>query len=161
MSKTFDRKDIFTVATAELAKDYIGKEGYFGDSIRSLESEIKDGCIDTLKDISPDNDVDAIFGAETIDLWYGLFLPVDKVKEVKDKGWRPYKDFNEFNYKVGDIVHLRSKEHHEFEYLFLITGFIYSSKAVCLNGELNDFGYLFSAYEIKSQGEWKPFGVKE
>jgi hypothetical protein len=37
--KTFDKKDVFTIVTAEEAKTYIGKQGYFGDSFGELEDD--------------------------------------------------------------------------------------------------------------------------
>lgn len=39
--KSFAKKDVFTLVTAEEAKAYIGKQGYFGDSFGELEEDIK------------------------------------------------------------------------------------------------------------------------
>lgn len=41
MTKLFDKRDVFTLVTAEEAKAYIGKQGYFGDSFQDLIIEIE------------------------------------------------------------------------------------------------------------------------
>ena len=41
MTKTFDKKDVFTVVNAEEAQKYIGQQGYFGDSFGFFKAMIE------------------------------------------------------------------------------------------------------------------------
>ena len=168
----FDRKDVFSWSNAESVEPYIGKAGYFSDN---FDLNLSGWATGVLKNVCPNNPVNAIFGNGDYRFKYGLFLPVDKVKEVEEvkevkiieKKWRAYKNLKEFDYKVGDIIRLRRKWDRESEYLYLITGFMHLNNIVCINGESYTFEYLFDQYEIfKSNvclhfGAWFPFGVEE
>lgn len=85
---TFDKKDVFTLVTAEEAKAYIGKQGYFGDSFQELERAIKETGSNELAEVFPDEHIDRVFRPQDYKsayslFLYGLFLPSDKVKEVE------------------------------------------------------------------------------
>ena len=91
--KTFDKKDVFTVLTAEDAKNYIGKEGYLSDTLINLQNRVDNSVHETLDSI---NELQPYpFSANGLSSL--LFLPFDKVKEVEEpKKWRPFKDIGEF-----------------------------------------------------------------
>lgn len=167
--KTFDKKDVYSWASCEDAKQYIGKQGYFGDCLKDLQKDIEDGSSFTLNKIIEDNDVDSIFKyLETFsnDLAFGLFLPAEKVKEVqKEKTYRPF-TLDEFleKFHIGDTLEMRNPEHGEYKILF--EGFkVGKDKRVhiFLSGLLPvTFDELFeSQYEIKISSQWQPFGVEE
>lgn len=76
----FDKKDIFTIVTAEEAKAYIGKQGYFGDSIQDLVREINEYGPDELAEVFPEHNLHEVFRPQYYESSYGLFLPAEKVK---------------------------------------------------------------------------------
>lgn len=79
--KTFDKKDVLTVVTVEEARKYIGKEGYFADRYSDLEGLIEDNLL--VKLIAIDSDCSYCFRSLNVGD-YGLFLPIDKVKEIEE-----------------------------------------------------------------------------
>lgn len=83
---TFNKKDVFSLVTAEEARAYIGKQGYFGDSLQELERAIKETGSNELVEVFPDERIDRVFMPQDYKssyslFLYGLFLPADKVKE--------------------------------------------------------------------------------
>ena len=146
MTKTFDKKDIFSLLNAEDAKPYIGKFGYMADNVQTLRKNVEENKRFKLHDIEDDYILpfkvciknDEIFG-------FGLFLPADKVRE-EPKKWRPYKSLNEFDFIPGDLIRIRQRYDHKCEYLYLITGFRYAKNIVCMDGEAYTLEYLFNHY---------------
>lgn len=80
--KTFDKKDVFSWSNSEEAKTYIGKTGYFSNDFESMKRAIELGGTTVLSIV----DTNSIwcFKGLGVSLCFGLFLPVDKVKEVEE-----------------------------------------------------------------------------
>lgn len=169
--KTFDKKDVFTLVTAEEAKAYIGKQGYFGDSFSELEEDIKKGCSGRLEDVFPDRYTSIVFRPYACETSYGLFIPTDKVKEVKEpKKWRAFKDIEEFKKETGlgllSIVQYRyiiEKPRNLTTTGFgVITDFCTCSDKtyyITIGDTSFNLNELFDYEYLDEHGDWKPFGV--
>ena len=161
--KTFDKKDVFSWSNAEEAKTYIGKTGYFNNDFESIKRAIELGDPAVLDRV----DTNSIwcFKALGVSLCFGLFLPVDKVKEVeKPKKWRAFKDIGEFqcvtNKFIGDIIEVKSDwDSRAYRCLIMWATEGYIGMAGLRFSLLID---LFEHYQWKdSNNEWQPFGVEE
>lgn len=150
-----------TCFDTEQAKQFIGKKCYFSDDARDFMNLDKaDG--DTL-----------FYVAELQNIWtaeeycfadnsndYRFILPFEWVNpEEPEKKYRPYKNpqemFDDLGCYVGDIIHLRTKtkeEHH-----MMVVG--YADNTVTLGNDMFNFNQLFAEFELRSRGEWQPFGV--
>lgn len=173
MDKLFDTKDLLTVATVDQAE--INTKGYFGDNLSTLIEKVKLGRVETLTDVIPD--VTYCFESNN-DLHYGFFLPADKVKEkVKKPVYRPIKTIDElFNFLVPSVT---ADNYNTFDKVDIISctlfelkgknsGYIYFRKFSRIYSSNNaivlddcSLEYYFQNYEIKKDGEWVPFGVRD
>lgn len=156
--KTFDKKDVITCVNAEDAKKYIGKLGYFANGLNGFSN------IDYFAPYSLDNvqvGIDKPFFYREKN--FALFLPEDKVKEVKkEKKWRAFRTFEEFILVLGTIgchVRFRFKDDISNEFLALIVGFNYEAQTVTINNSIYSFKELFKKFEFYKNQEWQPFGV--
>ena len=175
MDKLFDSKDILTVATADQA--VVGTNGYFGDNLSDLIEKVRQGKVETLTDVTPD--VTYCFESNN-DLNYVFFLPADRVKnEVKEPVYRPIKTIDElYNFLVSSVVvdddynNTLDKVGVIFSSVFELksknSGYIYFrkfSRIYSTNNSivLDDYTleYYFNNFEIKKDGEFVPFGIKD
>ena len=171
MTNLFDTKDILTVATADQA--VVGTKGFFGDNLVHLNTDVRQGKVETLTDVTPD--VTYCFESNN-DLHYVFFLPSGKVKE-KEPVYRPIKTIDElFNFLIPDfdadtydtyekaeltlrrMYELKDKLtgnicYRRFSQIYLSDNYI----------RLDEYNleHLFKTYEIKKDGEFVPFGIKE
>jgi hypothetical protein len=96
---------------------------------------------------------------------FGLFLPADKVKEVEEKKWRAFKDFNEFKFwtgkGVGSVIIYRDKLTND-ELEAVITRSKLYENFVEIGAVEYTFKELFDQWEwLSNRNEWQPFGVEE
>lgn len=166
--KTFDRKDIFSWSNAENAKQYIGKEGYFADSLKELQECVSNDNFYTLFsiDLDPKTDVDSIFSITEIDYKYALFIPADKVIKVKEKKWRAFRTYDELKENgliLGLHLPYRRKDNIKQRNVGIITCFQLVDNELKISIGPNTFSLnqLFNEYERYDELEWKPFGVLE
>lgn len=174
MTKTFDRKDVFSWSNAGEAKQYIGKYGYFSDC---CFDDLKDWSYGELTQIYPFNDIDEIFSFNDRSSFddrykYGLFLPADKLKEVKEeKKYRPFKNCEELCQCVmpngvilhtGDALNIRNKENGRISQV-LVTEIRYEDTLIGLGHCIFSYDVLYEDFEWQDEenGDWKPFGVEE
>ena len=180
MTDLFNTKDLLTVATVDQA--VIGTKGFFGDNLSNLIEKVRQGKVETLTDVMPNEAY--CFGVNE-DSYYIFFLPEDKVKEPT---YRPFNCLDElfdfffpelikdnFNFCdqtekalffLGKTLILKDRYH---DYIKVMTikevDFINncSGDGGSDNIELNCFTllYLFNNFEIKKDGKFVPFGVKE
>ena len=165
MTKTFDRKDIFSLLNAEDAKPYIGKFGYMSDNVQTLRKNIEENKRFKLHDIEDDYILpfkvciknDEIFG-------FGLFLPAEKVREEKEKTYRPFRNQDEirkyFNRAttLGCPLNLQHKRTDE-RFTLMVTGFFENGLVLPLYGALT-WEQLFDMFILYRNGKQQPFGVK-
>lgn len=171
--KKFDIKDVFSWSNAEDAKQYIGKQCYFADTLRYLEQNINDDISYILQDVvnGKECQVQEVFRDVDYDGW-GLCLPAEKVKEVEEpKKWRAFKSIDEFKKETGldllSIVHYRyiiEKPRNLTTTGFgVITDFCTCSDNtyyITIGDTSFNLNELFD-YEYLVDGVWKPFGVEE
>ena len=173
MNNSFDTKDLLTVATADQAE--INTKGYFGDNLSTLIEKVKLGRVEILADVIPD----VTYCFQSNNAWHNIFfLPADKVKaKVKEPVYRPIKNIDELfsfllpsisedKYNTLDKVGIISRT--VFELKDKLSGYTYYKKFTCIyltdDGTiLDDFtlDHYFENYEIKKDGEFVPFGIKE
>lgn len=164
MTNLFDKKDIFTWANAEKAKEFIGKECYFADDFDELDAEIKKNITYNLADVN----VSSIWSFKTnIVGSYAICLLADKVIKAEPK-YRPFKNLDELtdffdvsiSCLVGKTVHYKDKVNGA-EYISVITSICLSNNCV----RFNDWNYslerLFVNFEWWDGEKWVPFGVLE
>lgn len=174
MTDLFDTKDLLTVATADQA--VVGTNGYFCDGLHSLAIKIRQSDIGTLASVNANETYcfKSNNGAS-----YMFFLPADRVKnKVKEPVYRPIKTIDElYNFLVSSVVvddynNTLDKVGVIFSSVFELkgknSGYIYFRKfsRICSSNNaivLDDFGleHYFNNFEIKQNGEFVPFGIKE
>lgn len=164
MTNLFDKKDIFTWANAEKAKEFIGKECYFADDFDELDAEIKKNITYNLADVN----VSSIWSFKTnIVGSCAICLLADKVIKEEPK-YRPFKDLSELaNYLdahdlhlVGKILNYRNKKNRQ-EYISMISGVSLSDNRIFLNGWNYSLKDLFYNFEWWNGDKWISFGVLE
>ena len=173
MTKTFDKKDVYSWSNCEEARQYIGKFGYFSDC---CFDDLNDWSHGELTQIYPFNDIDEIFSFNDRSSFddrykYGLFLPAEKVRETKSIELRPFKDCAELCQHVrvtgedlyaGLTLNIRNKENKIVRQV-LVTEINYGKPFIALGICLFDLENLFRGYEWQDEdtGDWRPFGVEE
>ena len=150
---------------AEIAKQFIGKKGFFGkhkSQFMNLDTCPK-SVIDELNKIDNYDEYSFVTSGNHA---YMYFLPVEWVKEPEKK-YRPYKNiqelFEDIGVYIGDTIHFRSKA-KETESHALITSYTTlknGAEEICLGGAYYyTMQALFDLFELRSRGEWQPFGVE-
>ena len=167
--KTFDKKDVYSWSSAEEAKTYIGKTGYFNNDFESIKRAIELGDPAVLDRV----DTNSIwcFKALGVSLCFGLFLPAEKVKELEEpKQYRSFKTIEEFFYiyhkNVGSLITYRIKANPLREVTTSIMGYI---KEANIEDQLQlgvatlKLSAWHEVMEIWNEDEeqWQPFGVEE
>lgn len=149
----------------EMDSKFIGTECYFSDKA----SDFGDLSNCQIGSLLRKDEATGVFSA-TKNNSYAVFnycLPCEWVKE-EEKTYRPYKNvqelFEDIGVYIGDTIHFRSKA-KETECYSLITSYTTlkdGTEKICLGGA---FYYtmqaLFDLFELRSRGEWLPFGVEE
>lgn len=173
MTDLFDTKDLLTVATVDQAE--INTKGYFGDNLSTLIEKVRQGEVETLTDVIPD--VTYCFQSNNA-LHHSFFLPKNKVKKkIKKPVYRPIKTIDElFNFLVSSVVvddyntldkvgvisctlfELKGKNSRYIH--FRKFSRIYSTNNAVVLDDCT-LEYYFQNFEIKKDGKWVPFGIKE
>lgn len=166
--KVFDRKDVFTIATIDDAKNYINCEGYFCDSFYKDLNKWQKGILRNINEDTPDYpfNLQVKPNCSKFSYRYRFFLPVDKVR--KEKKWRAF-TLEEFlnRFSIGTKISFRRRDITRSTYgLFegcqtdIDETETYHKIIICnLWYTLDD---LFEKYEyLDEHGDWQPFGVEE
>lgn len=88
MDKLFDKNDVITLLTREHVK--IGDKGYFGDSLKDLDTNVKRGEVHVLAKIYDEDYTMYPFKGDHHANCFALFLPADKVKKSHTYTYRPF-----------------------------------------------------------------------
>lgn len=171
----FDIKDVFSWSNAEEAKQYIGKECYFADSIFTLQDNINNNKVYILEKVANNDKTDVtslfIFLGPVSEFRWGLCLPADKVKEVENlRKYRPFKSIDEFKRETGfdllSIVHYRytiEKTRNLSTTGFgVITDFNTTgddTDYITIGDISFNLNELFNYEYLNKHGNWQPFGV--
>lgn len=153
-----DRRVIFTCFTAEDAKKFVGRKGFFADEIYAYR-DLDFTDFGTLDGVDAD-DVPFKSGS----LRHQFFLPAEFVRPAEtpaEKKWRPF-TLNEFlaRFPLLSPAVFRRKTNGELRtYSFI--GYI-ASEGIILGNDWRRLENLFEDYELKGEdGSWTPFGVEE
>ena len=170
-SRIKEGKKPLTCFDIEIAKQFLGKKGYFSNylNVYAHISNMKEDVLQSL-DENLDENHDEAFLEETRSKWK-FFLPAEWVKqEKKEPKYRPYSlaEWIE-QHGIGEVIHYRSKsEGIELRHMYMGYAFGTGKDITKLNvGTLTlgvasyCFDYLFEDYEIEINNKWKPFGVLE
>lgn len=170
-SKILDGKKPLDCFTISVAKEFVGKECYFSDSLSDFarlscftDCPSEHRRIGTLLLVS-ETEVSPFYLSDLHSCLY--ILPCEWVKpEEHEKKYRPY-SLSEWieQHEIGDIIHYRSKYGTELRHMYLGTRHKLESRNGYVLITLGDASYslecLFEDYEIEIDGEWVPFGVEE
>lgn len=167
--KIFNKKDVFCSFNVEDAEKYIGKLGYFGNTLKELKKWVDNYPPDKLGKILKDDNRTRIFKVDDPEPFvFCLFLPADKVKEVKEeKKYRPFKNLNECRKCISKDTFTCLDHGIEIidtskgsQYSFMILGTFTNGIILPLYGALT-FEQLFEKFKININGNWQPFGMLE
>lgn len=174
MTKLFNKEDILTILTADKAK--IGDNGYFGDNLARLTTEVEHGEVHVLAKIYDDDYTLYPFKGDYHADYFALFLPADKVKK-KEPVYRPIKNIDElFSFLAPSVAKGSYTTFNKVGIIFSSvfelkgknSGYIYFRKFSRIYSSNNaivlddcSLEYYFNNYEIKKDGEWQPFGIKD
>ena len=147
----------------EIAKEFIGKKGYFANWIsafKDLETTEYQLVYATLKEVDGKRE---IAFTDDFDGEARYFLPDEWVEEEK-KTYRPYTvmEFIKY-YPIGSHLHFRPKN-DTMEMHRLIDGYNdckNGAGSLFICGAMYSMLELYDNYEIFKDGEWQPFGVLE
>lgn len=152
----------------EIAKQFIGKKGYFSHYIDNY-ADLKNTVLGTLGSTGDTFHESFCCTEEPFDnYYYEFFLPAEWVKEPEKK-YRPlsYKEFWRL-FDFGDGVCFRRKGRDTAEFSMYL-GYEIDSDGnrdeipgegkVNLGGNRYTLAELFEYYEMQLDDEWQPFGV--
>lgn len=158
--------DILTCFDIEKAKQFIGQNGYFANTI-SYFSDIKFCKYGTLKSVLGDRQ-ESFYMSET-DEGFSFFIPECFV-EPKEKQYRPY-TLMEFcdKFTVGQPIKFRQKGAEGYERYLILNGYQHEQHEgrTVTYIYIGSYGYtldaLFNDYEWQEHytEDFKPFGVEE
>lgn len=161
-SRILEGKKPLDCFDTDMAKQFIGKKGYFCDH-RSGFKNISDLVEDVLRDITPDDNYCEVYKTNCTSWEY--FLPEEWIKEPEEKLKKKYRAFTikEFQqkYSVGSVLQIRQKQNRFTESVVQYTGYKVYEERVYLG--ITDFTLdeLFENFEmIEPQNDtWQPFGM--
>lgn len=145
----------------EIAKQFIGKKGYFADNDYAFIDITSDDypiCYGTLTGV---DEFQRISFYDNFDVRHYYFLPEEWIKEPEKK-YRPY-SLSEWieQYEIGDIIHYRCKsDGTELRHMYLGTRHRSEYKMITLGDASYSLERLFEEYEIEVDGDWLPFGME-
>ena len=153
----------------EIAKEFIGKKGYFANWIsafKDLETTEYQLVYATLKEVDGKREVAF---TDDFDGEARYFLPDEWVEEEKkEPEYKPYtiKDFEKafLNGEFEDFIIFREKDNPDNVYTMRYNGNFRKGgfEYICLGAKNFSFEHLFVNYEVANyDGDFVPFGVLE
>ena len=148
----------------EIAKQFIGKKGYFSHYIDNY-ADLKNTALGTLGSTGDTFHESFCCTEETFDnYYYEFFLPAEWVKEPEKK-YRPF-SLNEFlnRYRLGNTVYFRRIGYKEVKcamFVEYVRGESPEENQIVLGNIRYTLAYLFKNHELSLEDIWQPFGVME
>lgn len=168
-SRILKGKKPLTCFDIEIAKQFIGKKGYFSHYVDNY-ADLKNTALGTLGGTGDTFHESFCCTEEPFDnYYYEFFLPCEWVNpEEPKKKYRPY-TLAEWigQHTIGDVIRYRCKS-QKTELRHLYVGYGYgigtdikhtTSGTLTLGVASYTLDYLLEDYEIEVNGEWLPFGV--
>ena len=160
-------KKPLTCFDVEMAKQFIGKKGYFAHSIDDY-ADLKNTVFGTLGSTEEADRESFVCTEEPLDnYYYEFFIPAEWAEQKNKINFEAYSLVtfeNEFN--IGDVVTFKGKSNTDRVGSYYKC--VYSGYRIF--PEMNDivilglwgflFKELFDSYEIYRNGNWEPFGRK-
>lgn len=168
--RIIEGKKPLTAFDVEIAKQFIGKNGYFSHYIDNY-ADLKNTALGTLGSTGDTFHESFCCTEEPFDnYYYEFFLPAEWVEQKSEITYEPYtlETFeNEFN--IGDVVMFRGKSNTDrfgSNYKCVYSGYRNLTETGSINFNaiviLGLWGFslseLFDLYEIYRDGKWQPFG---
>lgn len=144
----------------DVAKQFIGKKGYFADNDYALIDITSDDYPISYATLTSVDEFHRIAFYDNFDVRHYYFLPEEWIN-LKKK-YRPY-SLSEWieQYEIGDIIHYRCKsDGTELRHMYLGTRHRPESVKITLGDASYSLEHLFEEYEIEVDGDWLPFGVE-
>jgi hypothetical protein len=156
-----------TCFDVEIAKQFIGKDGYFSHCIDNY-ADLENTVLGTLGSTGDTYYESFVCTEETSDnYYYEFFMPSEWVKEPEKK-YRAFSLSEWINqHEIGEVIHYRCKS-PEIELRHMYTGYAHgigadiektTSGTLTLGVASYALDYLFEEYELEINSEWQPFGV--
>ena len=146
----------------KIAKQFIGKKGYFSHYIDNYE-DLKNTPLGTLGGTGDTFHESFCCTEETFDnYYYEFFIPAEWVKESEKK-------FRAFTlaewvdqHEIGEVIHYRSKSEGIEAHIMYMGTYHHKNKGTIVLGVASyTLDCLFEEFEIEIDGKWLPFGVIE
>lgn len=167
--RIIEGKRPLTAFDVEIAKQFIGKKGYFSHYIDNYADLKLNTVLGTLGSTGDTFHESFCCTEEPFDnYYYEFFLPAEWVEQKSEITYEPYtlETFeNEFN--IGDVVTFRGKLNTDrvgSYYKCVYSGYRFcavksSTNLIAILGLWGfSFSELFDLYEIYRDGKWQPFG---
>lgn len=167
-SRILEGKKPLDCFDVDIAKQFIGKKGYFCDH-RSGFTNISNLVEDVLRDITPDDNYCEVYKTNCTSWEY--FLPEEWIKEPEEKPEKKYRPYTLAEWigqhTIGDVIRYRCKS-QKIELRHLYVGYAYGIGknineigvgTLTLGVASYTFNYLFEDFELFYNGRWLPFGV--
>lgn len=171
-SRILEGKKPLDCFDVDIAKQFIGKKGYFSHYIDNY-ADLKNTALGTLG--SAGDTFNGSFGCTeepNDNYYYEFFMPAEWVKpEEPEKKYRPFSLDEFFNiFEIGDLIVFKMKNDDEVK-CAMFTGYLTDVERIddktpgAVELMLGIFHYslssLFEDFELLYHGEWQPFGVME
>ena len=158
-----EMSDILTVVNKGIASNFIGKDGYFGNSI--LDFQRLDKCYHgELTGLIRDTDRCFEYEdcAEKGRPGYSYFIPDSKLVKEPEKKYRPF-TLEEWlrKFSLGDEVVLRPSDGSGEPIHSLFVEYSENDEVITLGRRAFTFMDLFIRYELFDDSKWVPFGQME
>lgn len=169
-SRILEGKKPLDCFDTEIAKQFIGKKGYFSHYIDNY-ADLKNTVLGTLGSTGDTFHESFCCIEEPFDnYYYEFFMPEEWVKEPEKK-YRPFSLEEFFNiFEVGDLIVFKMKNTDEVK-CAMFTGYITDIERIddktpgAVELMLGIFHYslfsLFEDFELLYHGKWQPFGIEE
>lgn len=155
--------DVLTVVNFGIASNFIGKDGYFGNSI--LDFQRLDTCYHgelTGLIRNTDRCFEYEDCAEKGRPGYSYFIPDSKLVKEPEKKYRPF-TLEEWlrKFSLGDEVILRPSDGSGEPIHSLFVEYPENDEVITLGRRAFTFMDLFIRYELFDDSKWVPFGQME
>ena len=164
-SRIKDGKKPLTCFDIEIAKQFIGKKGYFSHYIDNY-ADLKNTVLGTLGSTGDTFHESFVCTEETSDnYYYEFFIPEEWAEQKTKNDFKKYTlDTWQSEFEPGDVITFRGKlgtDRAGIQYKCIYAGWRQDILQIVILGTWSfTFKELFELYEIYRGNTWEPFGRK-